>query len=388
MAPTLKELCLEVTNLCPMACMHCSTISVKEGTGPAEHMPISVAKSVVKEFKALGGHILEISGGEPLLYPHLFELLQYAATLDLEVRLYTSGIVSADDRGLIGISSGKANKLKAAGVSRIIFSLQGATSQTHDSIVGASGAHTLVLSDISNIKAAGLWTGVHFVPMAPNYQEIDALMDICWSLRVDELALLRFVPQGRGLKNRSMLEMTLEKFDSFLKLVVQGKKQYPNLNVRVGCPMDFLSLYEEGLKPHPCKAGRCTCLIASSGDVVPCPGFKNSPDFIAGNIYNENLSTIWREGFKSLREFDYHKLSGMCQGCSNLKWCHGRCAAQRVITYGDLYVGPDPSCPKQLKDGTRKEEKAIDKYQVIAESKATPSPIIESDRPLPLIASR
>ena len=83
----LKELCLEVTNSCPMECQHCSTCSVKIGKGKPYHMPISVAKRVIQDFVDVGGEILEISGGEPLIYLHLDELCQHAANLNLEVRL-------------------------------------------------------------------------------------------------------------------------------------------------------------------------------------------------------------------------------------------------------------------------------------------------------------
>ncbi|MBW2090923.1 MAG: radical SAM protein [Deltaproteobacteria bacterium] len=386
MTPTLKELCLEVTNLCPMACIHCSTNSVQLGAGSSESIPIDVAKRVVKDLKTLGGKILEISGGEPLLYPQLFELIHYAADINLEVRLYTCGIISTKESGIEGINSELINKLITAGISRIIFNLQGSLPQTHEKIAGVKGAHALVLDGIRNAKATGVWTGVHFVPMAPNFREIDNLMTLCWSLGVDELALLRFVPQGRGLVNRALLDLTLEQFNDFLKLVALKKEIYPGLEIRAGCPMDFLSLYEKELEPHPCKAGRCTCSVAPSGDVIPCPGFKDSPDFIAGNIYRENLKVIWREGFKILRDFDYHSIDGACRECPDLEWCHGRCGAQRVIAYGDLFMGPDPRCPKLLKNVNQKKDKKLDRLGELTRPQAIQRPNVEPDNQPLLIA--
>ncbi len=351
MTSILKELCIEITNVCPMACLHCSTSSIQLGSeSGGKNISFQKLTSVVEEFKGLGGEILEISGGEPLLHPQLFELIQFGINQDLEVRLYTAGIVSLKGNDVGSIDPQLARKLKTSGVSRVIFSLQGAVSQTHDKIVGFSGAYSLALKSIRNIKDTGLSTGLHFVPMALNFREIEAMMELGSSLKVDELALLRFVPQGRGSKNQKLLEMSLESFEKLLKQVARLKENYPALNVRVGCPMDFLSMYEKGLQPHECKAGLSTCAITPDGDVVPCPGFKCSPDFIAGNIYEDSLTEIWEKGFASLREFDPDQINGECRTCSELKWCRGRCVAQRIIAYNDLYTGTDPCCPKQLKE--------------------------------------
>ena len=343
----LKELCLEVNNCCPMECRHCSSSSAKIGKENCYHMPISKAKSVVQEFTELGGSILEISGGEPLIYPSLYELCDYAASLKLDVRLYTSGIFSEDGRVLSGINLSKAETLKLHGVNKAIFNLQGATSTTHQKITGVNGSHKLMLEGVKNTKAAGLWTGIHFVPMKPNFRELPQLSELCLTLGVDELALLRFVPQGRGEENRTWLELTSNQFEELLRSILHLIEKYPKLNIRTGCPLDFLSLYDPTIRPHQCKAGLCTSTIAPTGEVLPCPGFKNSSDFIAGNIYQRSLTSIWENGFQSLREFDYRLITGPCQDCPILNKCFGRCAAQRHIVNGGIYKGPDPACPKK-----------------------------------------
>ncbi|HUT70231.1 MAG TPA: radical SAM protein [Desulfatiglandales bacterium] len=343
----LKELCLEVTNSCPMECRHCSSCSVKVGKETCYQMPISTAKNVVQEFTELGGAILEISGGEPLTYPFLYELCDYAVSLNLDIRLYTSGILSADQRAFSSITLSEAELLKEHGVNKVIFNLQGATPETHQKIVGVSGTHSLTTEGIKNTKAVGIWTGVHFVPMKPNFLELPELAKLCLTLGIDEFALLRFVPQGRGKENRDWLELTSNQFEDLLHSVLQLMEKHPKLNIRTGCPMDFLSLYDPGIKPHQCKAGLCTCTIAPTGEVLPCPGFKNASDFIAGNIYQKSLAFIWQNGFQSLREFNYKNITGPCQVCRDLNKCFGRCAAQRHIARGDIYKGPDPACPKK-----------------------------------------
>ena len=131
----LKELCLEITNSCPMECIHCSSKSVKTGKANPSHMPISIAKKVLDEFANIGGKILEISGGEPLIYPHLYDLCSYARDLKLEVRLYTSGILFNEKNELQGITPSKVKHLIEQGVNKIIFNLEGANAKTHQKII-------------------------------------------------------------------------------------------------------------------------------------------------------------------------------------------------------------------------------------------------------------
>jgi radical SAM protein with 4Fe4S-binding SPASM domain len=343
----LKELCLEVTDTCVMQCRHCSSCSGKYGTDMPNHMPIAQAKQIVKELSELGGKILEISGGEPLLYPGLHDLCRYASNLDLEVRVYTSGVHPTFEKRLQELDSTEIEGLKRVGVNRIIFNLEGASSGTHEKITGVAGTHDLVIKSLRNAKAAELWTGVHFVPMKPNFRELPKVAGLCSALGVNELALLRFVPQGRGRTNRKWLELSQAQFEEVLCSAANLMKEYTELNIRVGCPMDFLSFIEPSLEPHRCKAGRCTCVISPNGEVLPCPGFKNAHEFVAGDVNVEPLNAIWQKGFRTLREFKPAEISGSCHDCDFLTVCGGRCAAQRAIAYGSIYKGPDPACPKR-----------------------------------------
>ncbi|RJR30445.1 MAG: radical SAM protein [Desulfobacteraceae bacterium] len=343
----LEEMCLEVTNSCTMECKHCSSSSIKVGKGIPNHMPITVVNRIVQEFADSGGKILQISGGEPLVYPYLRELCKHARDLRLEVRLYTSGIRCDDGMHLKEIVKSQIEDLRSQGVERIVFNLEGSTPTTHERVTGVKGSHQLVLNGIRNAKKAGMWTGVHFVPMKPNAREFPSVIQLCDSLGVDEVAILRFVPQGRGKENQSYLELAPKEFNMFLKSILHLKNEYPEMNIRAGCPMDFLSFYDHRIKPHHCKAGLSTCVISPQGDVLPCPGFKNSSVFRAGNIYRESLADIWTRGFESLRGLDISSIE-YCRNCSRLDICEARCAAQRYLSHGSIFIGPDPGCPRLL----------------------------------------
>ncbi|PIU54320.1 MAG: hypothetical protein COS90_01440 [Deltaproteobacteria bacterium CG07_land_8_20_14_0_80_60_11] len=340
----LIELCLEITNRCIMNCLHCSTAF----PGCEEHvdeLTLKEIEQIISDFHALGGKILEISGGEPTLHRNLVDIVAFAKGKGLETRLYTCG-VSYKGR-CRPLSVALLKKLRGHGFDKIIFNLQGGTSEVHDLITRKPGSFDALCQTIINAKKLGFWVGTHFVPMQPNADSFEDVLKLAIKLGIDEVALLRFVPQGRGEVHREILKLQSNKLWEFLKAVAQLMKKYGDrLKIRAGCPLDFLGFIDETVKISACKAGKSTCSITPSGDVIPCPAFKHFPEFVAGNIRDKNLTLIWStaEVFKEIQKIDYQNIS-VCSECTKNNICKGRCPAQRVRQHGHLAIGPDPDCP-------------------------------------------
>lgn len=88
--PAPRTVELFVTTACNHACTGCHTRALR-GPVPA-HLDIARARGLIAEWAALGVRGLEISGiGEPLLYPHIEELLDCAAANGLAAGLLTNG---------------------------------------------------------------------------------------------------------------------------------------------------------------------------------------------------------------------------------------------------------------------------------------------------------
>lgn len=328
----LKELCLEITNKCPMNCIHCSA---EASNNSKDEMDFAQIKDVIQEFSNLGGRILEISGGEPLVHDNVSEIIKYAKDANLETRLYTSGFLLSDR---------KIDELISSGLNKIIFNLQGSTSETHEEITRKKGSYDKVISGIVTSKQKGLWVGVHFVPMKTNIGDMKKVADLCTDLNVSEFATLRFVPQGRGLINRDKLELSQSETKYFFKSVHEMQKE-PKIKTRVGRPFNVRSVCYSNSKFKKCNAGITKCLVKPNGDVAPCPAFKQNQKYVIGNIRKSRLISVWNSSsWDEFRGFDHNKLAGNCAKCNNLDSCKGGCAAQRIFQHGNINHGPDPSC--------------------------------------------
>jgi len=349
---SLEELCIEITGKCFMNCLHCSSSC---HSGNNYFLSFKKIKEILNSAKSLGTKILEISGGEPLLHPDINKIVAIAKP-DFEVRLYTSGFTGLHS----GITQKQLAHFSSLGLDRIIFNLQGACPETHEFITRTTGSFDSVISSLRRAKDEGLWVGTHFVPIRPNYKSLLLLADLCTKYEVNELAILRFVSQGRGKLNCNLLDLNQAEFKELLLDVILSKQEYKDvLKIRTGCPMNFCSLIDKTIEPVRCKAGISTLLVSFDGKVKPCPAFKHANDFYLESIHEKTLVDIWNNspGLFDLREFDYRQIIG-CHDCKESIHCQGRCIAQRYYRYGNIYQGPDPLCPKQ-KEITHEEQKLL-----------------------------
>jgi MoaA/NifB/PqqE/SkfB family radical SAM enzyme len=163
----LKELCLEIISSCPMQCIHCSNEN-----SLSQKIEFYKIKSIIDEFIYLGGKILEISGGEPLEHPDILGIIRYAKIKDLEVRLYTSGLVSQRD-DFVSINNKLAICLKKSGLDRIIFNIEGSNSTTHELVTGLNGSYKKAMGSIS--------TAIQVVPIiVPSSHTLNKISKSCW----------------------------------------------------------------------------------------------------------------------------------------------------------------------------------------------------------------
>jgi len=340
----LIELCLEITDLCPLNCRYCSGNC---GSQSYVFMPLNRIKKIVQDFRELSGEILEVSGGEPLVHPDILEIVEFATQSGIMPILYTSGNMFDASGRLQAIDYYFAKKLYSKGLRRVVFNLQGSMPYLHDNLTCTQGSYYNTLRSIKTMKSLGFWVGVHFVPTKLNYSNLEKVHSLCHQLMIDELGILRFVPQGRGYQNRKELELSNREFEMMTAKLTSLTLQRNNPCIRVGRPIDFRFLCNPCFGKAKCDAGLSRCLITPHGHVAPCPAFKQAIEFQMGNVYNESLVDIWKKSrWDIIRYFDYTQLDEPCRRCEYLHKCKGGCIAQRVWTYGDMYAGPDPACFK------------------------------------------
>ncbi|HUT53987.1 MAG TPA: radical SAM protein [bacterium] len=175
----MNRVTFEITNRCNLHCRHC----LRDDSERNRDFPIALAERILRQSKeAYGVQNAGITGGEPLLYPHLGRLLDLLAEHDYIFSLVTNGHLIPKRLGLL-----KRPDVKCR-IEHVAVSLDGYEAELHDLIRG-EGSFKKVMQAIVMLKGAGIPVVVKYTIGRHN---LDSLEQAALSLSHLELKRIEF----------------------------------------------------------------------------------------------------------------------------------------------------------------------------------------------------
>ncbi len=178
----------EVTKGCNLRCIHCRATAT-ELASPTD-LPTEKALDIIRQIAAYANPILVLSGGEPLYRTDIFQLARYGTDLGLRVALATNGTL---------VTKEIARKIVDAGVKRVSISLDGATSEIHDSFRGIPGAFDAAIYGFRNLKELGMPVQINMTIARHNAKQLPDVLQMVRNLGADALHTFLLVPVGCGV---------------------------------------------------------------------------------------------------------------------------------------------------------------------------------------------
>jgi mycofactocin radical SAM maturase len=315
----------EITYACNLQCIHCLSSS---GRRDPRELTTEQAKSVLDELRDLQVFYINIGGGEPMIRPDFFDILEHAEHNNIGVKFSTNGTY---------IDATNARRLASMNYVDIQISLDGVDSATNDAVRG-EGSYAVARQAMDHLRDAKFGAfKISVVVTRHNVDQMDDFKTLADSYGA-QLRITRLRPSGRGIESWNDLHPTqAQQRQIYDWLVARGD------TVLTGDSFFHLNALGQALPGlNMCGAGRVVCLIDPVGDVYACP-FVIHDQFKAGSVHNQGGFThVWRnsELFVSLRQPDS---AGACTSCGNYDSCQGGCMAAKFFT-GLPLDGPDPEC--------------------------------------------
>ncbi len=312
--PVLKQLFFELTLNCNEHCQHCGS---RCGDVRADEMSPLEWKQILDQVKEdFEGSLpqINVTGGEPLLYPGFEEVLSYAHELGFKWGMTSNAIL---------ITPEVAKMLQRCGMNTISVSIDGLP-DTHDKIRGLNGAYARAMEGIQNLIDLQCVDQI-MVTTVVNHKtigELDALYEIMSQIDIDSWRVMGIEPIGRAMDHEDLL-LTGEDHIALLDFV--RDKRANNDPVTYGC-CHYLGLdYEREVRDWYffCMAGVTVASITVSGDVYGCLDIDRTQEgVIQGNIHDRRFSDIWKNEFKAFR-YDRGADDKKCEKCESRKYCMG-----------------------------------------------------------------
>jgi Fe-coproporphyrin III synthase len=341
-----------ITRACNLRCIHCynDSGSIKAN----DELTTQEAKIVIDDLCDFGVPSILFSGGEPLMRPDLFELIQYAADKGLRTVISTNGTL---------ITAEAAQKIKKNGVSYVGISLDG-IGDVNDKFRGVEGAFERAVAGIKNCKVNDVRVGLRLTLTKINTHDLVRIFDFFESENIERACFYHFVPSGRG-GNISDEDLTHLQTRKALDLIMNKTKQYKSAGrktdiLTVDNHVDGVYIYRKLKEENSSLADDVLNLLKwnggglySSGVGIGCIDFhgKVHPDqfwghYELGNVRKRPFSDIWTDvrdsllaGLKNRRSY----IKGRCRLCKYFELCGGSLRVRADLHFNDPWA-PDPAC--------------------------------------------
>lgn len=263
----------QVTNECNMACLHCIEES---GPGKAfrDELDDEQVFRVLEQAMDLEVPYLSFSGGEPMIHPRFFEMVEYVCKRNGQLKIETNGAY---------LSPENCERLKELGVKAVQVSLDGASRETFNRM-RIRGDFDVTVQGVRNLRAAGVPIEINFSPTHFNVQEIGVAVDLAAELGAYSFYTGRTMYTGNAVKTWHRLTPSAEQYDAFFRTLHAKSEEYRG---RMRVHFHEMGLLEELRYRllHP-----AALLIVLPNGLVK---LINALPFVCGDLRQQGLGEIW-----------------------------------------------------------------------------------------------
>lgn len=300
----------EITNNCNYKCPHCR--AYQEYNKEDKNIEDTIIKEII-DSKVM---LVNISGGEPLLNPRIFDIAKRLYKKNIYLALSTNGYFYSKYR----------KEIVDSGIKFVQVSLDG-KKELHEKFRGIKGSYDKAIEALKMAKEDGLRTQMNVTITSRNIDNLEWNYNMAKELNVDKLFYRRVVPYGKAKVNRDVLP---DKELYYSKIKKLSKLDSKDLKVAIDDPILNVLNNIDNSEYIACGAGINNLGISSDGDVYPCIFLREK----LGNLREDKLINIWNNNdtLKKLRERKIEK----CGTCK-YKYSCGGCRAFSGIYQKDTF---------------------------------------------------
>lgn len=310
-----------ITNRCNLLCNHCYMAADQHDL--PDQLDDAEAMEFVDRMEEAGVPVVFLSGGEPMMRPNFWEILE---------AVHKTGVRPTISTNCTLITEESAARLAENGVRWVATSMYG-PEEFHDAMVGVPGTHAKVVEAIKTLRRHGVGVVLKTALTKETWNYIFDIIQMCKDLDCGMIYICDLITSGRS-EGEDDLRVSNEQWRKLCDFIVEDMKDTElNLDYDIGAipsviPYIASKFIEAGMDVtkglerlkifSACPVGKGHMTVNSEGGVMAC---QFAQDWTVGNIRDISIA----EATARLGEINNQESEGQCapDACDFSHICRG-----------------------------------------------------------------
>lgn len=230
---------------------------------------------------------VQLSGGEPLIYRGIFDVIKFCAENEITCKVSTNGY---------NLTPRMCDKVIEAGLRYLSVSIDSHVPEVHDRFRGRKGTFKRAIAGLKYLRSKSKITlGISAIVMKNNIEQMDEFIDFLMSLDIDRVLFQPIRDYYHPLEKWREYQYWIndyEKLDRGIDALVRGKKRNDRI---LNTIEDFEIMRTYFRNPYSivnsrdCRLGYEQLAVDDKGEIFVCSAYSS-----LGNIRERNIKEIWK----------------------------------------------------------------------------------------------
>lgn len=324
---SLSWVVLEVTESCNFKCEWCYA-SAKPSDN---HMPKERAFKLLELLHASNIKQITFSGGEPLVYPYIKDVIQKANDLGFVIHMNTNGFL---------LTKELAKELKELGLSQIQTNIDSVNPAVHDKVRGKQYAFQHAVQALRNATDAGMTAVSQTVLTKNNENEIIDIFKLARSLGVQRCRVWDVI--SCGIAKHNIASRPTNYINTLNELTAFAIKESVE-NIESGDPCWPLDDIPINTTKAYCPASKnMFTVIDPEGNVIFCAAYREPMYNVFACLDGPSKTSFSTQHTEKLNQFMQERLKSLssdCKSCRHYLKCLGGCPTRTSEANKDYWCG-------------------------------------------------
>ncbi|MBU4501214.1 MAG: radical SAM protein [Nanoarchaeota archaeon] len=300
------HMAIEVTTKCNLKCKHCYRES-----GPWEDKILNIKSflPILSKLHSCGLRIVEITGGEPMLNPGIFDLIDFCVSHFETTALLTNGHF---------VDEKVVEKLRPYCESKklcVSITIDSSTPKFHDDFRDMSGSWEKATKAVKMFSEIGTILRVVMNVVPGNMDDVENTVLLVKELGATGIGINMVTPLGRGT-GIDWSKVPKEKGAAFMENYTELMDKYKEFVIQF--PEKIKEEYTKGTTS--CGAGYRSVALGPTGIVRPCVTMAEGV-LDMGNIFENSIENIFANPLIEILQKTKPPREETCDGCEAALFC-------------------------------------------------------------------